>query len=218
MWGIAVGGAVFAAGAWSYFRQSPLVLLLFLLPVPVTVVLTLALQRPIFPRFLFFAIGFVLLVTVRGAATVGAWAARLTAGRFAPPQLATIAVTLATLGAVGLSIRTLPYGYRYPKQDYERAVTFVERRMGQRDVAAAVLDPGSVPVVDYLGRPWHRVASGAELRGLMNGGAPVWVLYAFPSYIETLPDLWTILRNECVQAGEFEGTVAGGTINVSRCP
>ena len=58
MWGVAIGTVVFAAGAWSYWRDRRAVALLILLPVPVTVLLALALNRPIFPRFVFFAMGF----------------------------------------------------------------------------------------------------------------------------------------------------------------
>ena len=219
MWGIAIGGVVFVAGAWSYFRERPTVSLLFLLPLPVTVILALALNRPIFPRFLFFAVGCGLLVTVRGASAVGALTARFTLGRLAPQRAATVMVALLTLGAVLLSIRSLPYGYRFPKQDYEQAVAFVERTKNDADIAAVTGEPAVTPVLQYLGRPWRRVDDGRQLRELRAAGVPVWVLYTFPSYIEAgQPELWTILRNECVEISEFEGTVAGGTISVRRCP
>ena len=218
LWGIAIGGLVFVAGAWSYFRERPTVSLLLLLPLPVTAIAALAVNSTIRPRFLFFALGFGLLVTVRGAAAIGGLTARLTAGRFSPQQMATVMVAFVTLAAVILSIRSLPYGYRYPKQDYEQAVAFIERTKSETDVAAVVNGPTAIPVLQYLGRTWERANGASELRQLRDEGAPVWVMYTFPSYIEARqPDLWAMLRNECVEIREFEGTVADGNISVRRC-
>ena len=218
IWVVLLGGVVFAAGAWSYFRQQSTVALLFLLPLPVTVLLAVAMDRPIFPRFVFFAAGLLLLVAVRGAAVAGTVVAGLAHGRLSPPQGARIAVGLVTLAAVALSVRSLPYGYRYPKQDYERAVAFVEASAGSTAPVALVGDTAAIPVVQYLGKPWPRVDDAHQLRQLRAGGAPAWVVYTFPSYIEAgQPELWRMLQTECTEAAEFEGTVAGGTITVRRC-
>ena len=178
------------------------------------------LNRPIFPRFLFFAIGFVLLVTVRGASSVGTALAALTTTRPAAPQIgATIMVALIALGALVLSARSLPYGYRHPKQDYAGAVAFVERTRNDSDLVAVIGETGARPVLDYLDKPWHRVNAGSDLRLLRQHGAPVWLVYTFPAYIQSgRPDLWRTLLDECAEIGEFEGTVAGGTISVRRCP
>ena len=219
LWGIVFGAIIFSAGALSYFRQRSTVVFLFLLPLPVTLLFALAMNRPIFPRFLFFAVGFVLLVTVRGAASTGGRMARLTAGRVAPQQAGLLMVALLTLGAIVLSARSLSYGYRYPKQDYAQAVTFVERTKREPDLVAVIGETGATPVLKYLGKPWRRVNDGSQLRELRRGGHQVWVIYTFPAYIEAgHPDLWKMLRNECAEISDFEGTVAGGTIRVSRCP
>ena len=219
LWGIVIGGAIFVAGAWSYFRQRPLVILLFLLPLVATVLVPLAMQRPIRPRFVFFAIGFGLLVIVRGAAWIGAAVARRADPAVQPHRGAQLAVALVTLAAVALSVRSLPYGYRYPKQDYAQAVSLVERLKSPRDAVAVVGDGGTIPVVKYLGRSWQRVDHESSLRAMGVRGERVWVVYTFPSAIETgSPGLWTMLQNECTVAGEFEGTVADGTITVRRCP
>jgi hypothetical protein len=127
-------------------------------------------------------------------------------------------VTLFTIGGVALSIRSLPYNYRFPKQDYEQAVAFIERTKGEADVPIVVGEPAATPVQKYLGRPWPQVFDGSEFRRLRETGAPIWVIYTFPSYIEAgQPDLWSMLQNECAEVGTFEGTVASGTIRVRRC-
>ena len=216
--GLAVGGAIFVAGAWSYWRDRPAVAMLILLPVPVTVLLALALNRPIFPRFVFFAMGLALLVAMRGAASIGSLAATFTAGGMPRPRAAAAMVALVAIGGVALSLRSLPYNYRWPKQDYERAVAFVERTKGAADMPIVIGEPAATPVQQYLGRPWPRVHDGQQFRRLREKGAAIWVVYTFPSYIEAgQPDLWSMLQDECTEVGAFEGTVAGGTIHVRRC-
>ena len=218
VWGVAAGALVFAAGAWSFWRERPAVALLLLLPAPMTVLLALALDRPIFPRFVFFAVGSALLVTVRGASVAGMLVARLVPGRLTQQQGALAMIALLTIGGVAMSLRSLPYGYRFPKQDYESAVAFVEQTKSQEDVVVVIGEPATTPVQQYFGRPWTRVHTDSELRTLRRPGSSVWVLYTFPSYIEAnQPELWSMVQNDCNEAGEFEGTVAGGTISVRRC-
>ena len=220
LWAIALGALIFAAGAWSYFRQRATVALLLLLPVPFTVAVMLAMERPIRPRFVLFAMGFGILMTIRGAAWAGTLMASLTSGRLLTArQASTAMVVLLTAAAVVLSIRSLPYGYQYPKQDYEQAISFVERTRGERDVVAAIGETVATPVIDYLARPWRRVDEGHELRALLDTGTPVWAVYTFGEYIEAgQPDLWNILQTECTQVSQFAGTVDGGDIRVLRCP
>ena len=218
LWAIALGACVFTAGAWSYFRQKPTVAFLFLLPLPVTVLLALAMNRPIFPRFLFFATGFLLLVSVRGAAYTAGAVARFAPGTLAPQRAATAAIAVLTLAAVAVSVRSLPYGYRYPKQDYTQAVAFVEQSKGTGDPVAVIGETTATPVRRYLGRSWLQIDDVRQLRELRANDNPVWIVYTFPAYIAAgHPELWKTLQEECDEVREFEGTVAGGTISVRRC-
>lgn len=218
LWAIGLGGLVFAAGAWSYVRQGSTVALLLLLPAPATLLVMAAMNRPIRPRFVFFAIGFVLLVTARGAASLGSWCAPLTAGRLTRHQCATVAVVVLVAGALGLSVRSLSYGYRFPKQDYAEAVRFVEQNKGD-GIAAAIASTSALPVLDYLERPWQRVDTASQFRAIRDAHTDVWILYTFPAYIEVdEPELWAMLQNECRNVREFHGTVEGGAISIRRCP
>jgi mannosyltransferase len=218
LWILAAGAVVFGSGVWSYFRTNNLALYLLLIPAPLTVAAALAMQRPIFPRFVFFAIGSVLLITVRGASQIGKWLARWSPRQVEPLTAGNALALLFTAAAIVFSIKSLPYGYRYPKQDYARAVEFVEQRMKSGDLAAAVSDTGATPVVDYMGRPWRRIERKSDLENLRTQGQDVWVLYTFSSYIEAnQPDLWALLQNECSAESKTEATVAGGQIRISRC-
>ena len=210
-----LGGIVFSIGIVSYFRQRRVVALLFVIPLALTLLSAIVLGRPIRPRFVFFAIGFGLLTAVRGGSRLG----DLLGGHFLTRQRARhVMVALVLIAAIGLSIRSLPYGYRFPKQDYDAAVTFMERARGAGEEAVVIGEPGEVPVVRYLGRHWQRVNTAKELEAL-SGVSTVWVLYTFASYIEEgEPALWAKLNNDCVLVAEFEGTVADGSIFVRRCP
>jgi hypothetical protein len=213
---IVLGGAIVGAGLVSYFRQRPLIALLFILPIIVTVGAALVLDRPVRPRFMFFGVGFALLFIVRGAANIGAIVGAALGG--SPRTAATAGVALVTIGAVALSVRSLPYGYRYPKQDYVQAVTFVERSMHPGDVAVVIGDGAEIPVVRYLGRQWPRVSSAEELRALTRGGGNAWVVSTFPSYIRSgRPELWRFLESDCTTMADIEGTVEDGAITVRRC-
>lgn len=215
-WVLAAGAAVFGAGAWAYFRQRSIVALLFLLPAPVVVLASLVMGRPVRPRFAFFAIGFLLLVAIRGANSIGTLCARF-AIRVTPRQGGTILVTAMTIGAIAVSFASLPYGYRYPKQDYAGAIAFVEGAKGAADRVAAIGDPGSIPALRYYGKPWQRVDRASQFHEMRAAGGRIWVVYSFPSSIEsTFPGLWPMLL-ECVLVREFEGTVDDGTIGVRRC-
>lgn len=218
LWVLLAGGIVFGTGVISYLRRRPIVALLFILPVAVTVATAVILNRPVRPRFIFFSAGFALLFAVRGAAVIGS---SLSAALWGPAgresgRIATIA--LVALAGVVLSVRSLPYNYSNPKQDYERAVAFVETSMGPNDVAAVIADGGQIPVVKYLNRPWPRVDRAADLEALRPSSGVVWVVSTFPSYIEGgRPDLWRLLNEACSVAVEVDGTVEDGAITVHRC-
>ncbi len=218
VWVIFIGVVLFGAGVWSYVKQQPTAALLMLLPVPFTLTVVLALQRPVRPRFVLFAIGFGLLVILRGGAVLGATLASKVQSWLDRRHAATAMVVVLTVGALAVSIRSLPFGYQYPKQDFEGAVTFIEQSKGAKDVAGVVGETAAVPVLRYLNRPWVRIERESQLEALRADAGEVWVLYTFPSYIETgEPELWAALLKRCSAVREFVGTVEGGTITVRRC-
>jgi mannosyltransferase len=217
LWGIVVGGVIFGAGMWSYFRQNAPALFLFLLPIPLTLGLVIAMGRPVFPRFVFFALGFGLLITVRGASTVGRWIGEASRARN-PQTAAMLGAALVTAGAIVVSVRSLPYGYRYPKQDFAGAAAFVEQTRQEDDPVAVVGATSAVPMRDYLGKTWPRVDRGVELRQLMVKGKDVWVVFTLPAYVAAgQPEVWALLQQDCVNVAKFDGTVAGGAVTVARC-
>ena len=218
LWVIGLGGMVFGAGVVAYLRQRPLVALLFVLPVVVTAAAAVILGRPVRPRFLFFSAGFALLFVVRGAAVTAGIAARLLARAGSEPRWRAAGAGLLTLAAVALSVRSLPYGYRYPKQDYAAAVAFVERSRQPADATAVIGDTAEIPIARYLGRRWPRVRNPSELQAVKPAGGAVWVVSSFASQIKSgQPELWAALQRDCRPVHDVEGTVEDGTITIRRC-
>ncbi len=219
LWGIAVGSLIGAVGLVSYLKQRAAIALLFVLPAPVTLTLAIAMGRPIFPRFIFFLVGFALLIAVRGGSRIGDWTAERIASRFALPWLGSAMAVLVTIGAIGASIRSLPYGYRYPKQDYRGAIEFVEKNKEADDLVVTFGKTSAIPILDYFGEPWLRADTSDELRSTRLRGRDVWLVYTMATYIKAnTPELWNLIQRDCRHLGSFEGTVAGGQVYVDRCP
>ncbi len=216
--GIVVGGILMASGVWSYFRRSPLVLALFVVPGAALFAATVLLQRPTFPRFFFFLAGFALLIVVRGAVVVGQWAANRLPENYAGRRWGGMLPVFILAGMTLVSVLAVPGAYRYPKQDYERALRYVESSAGARDTIVVAGGGAAIPYRDYYGKPWKRIADAAEIETLRKQYDNVWLLYTFGRYIEALePDVMNAILARCAIAGTFPGTVAGGEIVVRRC-
>jgi hypothetical protein len=217
--GVLVAAAMFLTGLYSYFRQSRFLAGLFVRPGVITVTVAIALHRPIFPRFLFFLIGFAILIIVRGALEIGGMLGRRVASGQQTNGMATwlglppLGIAMVLLMAA-LSAAALPVNYRYPKQDYEGAMDFVEAQHapGEPIVTAGAAD---YPYREYFHRPWQAIGSLAQLQSLRAGGRRVWVLYTLKRYVEReTPDIMNALRTECVVKGVFRGTVGDGEVTV----
>ena len=201
--GALAAGILLLAGVWSYVRQSLFVAGLLMLPGAVTVLATVAIGRPVFPRFLFFLIGFGLLVIVRGAVELGR--------RVSPAHGNAVGSVLIVAMAAASLVALVP-NYRYPKQDFEGAMRFVDQHRAPMEPVVTVGLTGDV-YRTYYGRDWRAVRSLGELQQLRGQGQRVWVLYTLARYIESdAPDLMRVLRSDCLAAGVFRGTVGNGDV------
>jgi hypothetical protein len=210
-------GAVFCAGLVSYFKEDRIIPFLFLLPAPVTLVLAVAMGRPVFPRFFFFMAGFGLLILVRGGAAIGASVGTRLISLASGPRVGMATAGLLTLSIVLFSLRSLPYGYRHPKQDYQNAVQFILRNRQESDRVGVVGTTAARPIVFFLGQSWPQINRVDELQQLSAGDHDVWLVYTFPLYIKaSQPELWAVIQHQCEQVCRFTGTVAGGDIVICR--
>lgn len=215
--GLGAAGALaalilFVAGLWSFWKQDRFATGLFVVPGAATAAALVVMHSPIRPRFFFFLSGFAVLLVVRGT-TAAAGAAR----RLLPAPSVASANAWAT-AVVGLmivaSLASLPRGYRYPKQDYEGAMHFVDSvaTPGQPILTAGL---AVYPYREYFGRQWRAVENESDLRAYRHGGEAI-LVYTFPEYTDAA--LMRKVADTCRPMRVFPATVAGGDIVVCAIP
>jgi hypothetical protein len=117
-----------------------------------------------------------------------------------------------------LSLLAIGIESKYPKQDFEGAMRFVERSKGE---AEPVVTAGGAryPYSAYYQRHWERVGSLGELQAIRSRGRPVWVLFTMKAYIAgRTPDLMRVLDGECRVVKLFPGTLRDGEVTVCTLP
>jgi len=187
------------------------------LPGAITILAALLLWR-IYPRFVFFLVGFGLLIVVRGALEIGARLTRRLRSQAAPQPVTGAGVALVSLMAV-LSAVPLVENYRHPKQDFEGALQFVRAHREQDEPVLVVGAPATYVYREFYREPWDAIASREQLQRARAEGRRVWVVYTLPDFIASRsPDLLQTLRAECRVAGVLRGTVSGGDITVCTLP
>jgi 4-amino-4-deoxy-L-arabinose transferase-like glycosyltransferase len=210
---VLVALVVFAVGLWSYGRQSRLVLALFLLPGAITAGVALGMQRPIFPRFFFFLIGFAVLILVRGALSLPGWVAWRPAQRDRREWGLGVGLVVIVL-ILFASAYTCVRGAGAPKQDYEQAMHFIE---ANRQAGEPVLTVGLATYAyqKYYARPWVWVETLEQLQAVQARHRRTWLVYTFPAYLERqAPALMAAIRRDYQPVQVFPGTVGGGDVVV----
>ena len=195
---------VSACGLANYVKQNPAIASLMLLPPALTAVAILAVRQNLWPRFFFFAAGFVLLIVIRGTFVVArhVWPARSTAVGSASAAILIVA-----------SATTVPKAWR-PKQDYFAAGAFTERSHAPGD-AIVTVDMTEFPFRQYQGRKWLFAADRDDLVKIEGAHARTWVLLTFPLRLASVqPQLLDYIQRGYVKVAEFGGTIAGGEIIV----
>jgi hypothetical protein len=208
--------AVLLAGVWDLSRRDWRVGVLFVAPPFVGAVTMLALAHDLWPRFFFFAAGFILLALVRGV-FVGTLMLARTAGRLrlvrVGPSAAVTAATVACITASVLSAATLPRSY-LPKQDFAGARDYVQSRLGDRDVVVTT-GLAAEAYTRYYAPPWPVVSTAAELENVRGYSQAVWVVYTLPIQLQTYhADLWAAIERNCREVAAFTGTLGGGAVHV----
>jgi 4-amino-4-deoxy-L-arabinose transferase-like glycosyltransferase len=209
---MSLGGLVVLAGLWSFFRENRYAVGLIIFPGLVTAAAMLVLSRNLWPRFFFFAIGFGLMLIVRGAMEWAGVAARALKREASGAAWGTTVVALVLVA----SCVQLRAAYLYPKQDYLGAMNYVDAEKKPGD-AVALVGLTNIPYQNYYGRDWPQVDTPAQLAALEKPGQATWVLYTIPIFVESrYPALWNTLQTECAQPKVFRGTMGGGEVFVCK--
>jgi hypothetical protein len=208
--------ALFAAGALSYLKTRPVVLALLVLPAAIGAVVVIAIGHHLWPRFFFFALGFAILVVVRGPIAFGEWLQQRFPKTRIPFATAGVALSLALVLASALSV---PFAYG-PKQDYEGALRFVEDNLQPGDRVVTTGLAANIYRQFYQvdrNEDWLVVDSLLSLDKARAHSGRTWLLYTFPPVLESVqPEIMDSIRRDFNLVQQFPGTVAGGTVFVIR--
>ncbi len=207
---LGLGALIFLLGTLSYVKRNLLAAASFFLPCALTIGAAILLHRPIRPRFLVFAAGFFVLVAIRGASVLGEQLQQRMQGVRMPHR--SFALVLYALIAVA-SVATLPGLYRYPKQDYEGALHYLESAI-QPDDQIVTAGGATFPYQRYYRKGWPGVESLQAMETLPSTTGSVWAVYTMESYIEQA--LRSHLHDACIMPKIFSGTVGSGDITVCR--
>ena len=200
-------------GCWQYFRKNPQFLFLILLPGFIGLVVLLAVDRNIWPRFFFYVSGLALLVAVQGLWTTSNFVARL----FSPSPDSKLGrwVALSMLTIIMLqSLRMLPPNYRHPKQDFLAAMQFVETSVVQNEPVVTV-GMTILPYITYYRKPWIALVQNADMDRILDSNNRAWVLYCFPINLKSHhPQIFDRIQQNFEVVKSFRGTLGGGSVYV----
>jgi hypothetical protein len=205
---VLVALGVLGIGATSYWRQSRATTLLMFLPVAVTFVAIVAARHNLWPRFFFFASGFIVLAALRGGFVMVR-----SILRWHPERVATAGASAVAL----LSLATVPRAWQ-PKQQFRAAREFVEQQRQPNDEVVAL----EVAYHFYLMRgqapTWRFISSLTMLREAERSARRTWVVYTLPARLRAVrPEVFEHITSSQYQVVRvFPATVGGAEIHVLR--
>lgn len=203
---------VFSVGVWGYLRTNPILIQLFLWPVLICTTLVVSLGHHLWPRFFFFAMGFGVLIAVRGVQVIGESVAGLI--NLAPPKRVWVGSTLA-VGMVLVSALSIPFVYG-PKQDYGAALTYVQANRAEGD-AVGVVGLATYTYEHLYQTDWVAIESLQQLTQVRSLAKHTWLVYSFPPEAEAVyPEVMANIRHDFVLVKQFPGTLNNGTVFVLR--
>jgi len=210
------GGTLVCVGLWGIFRRDRMAIFSMILPPVFAGVTTLIWSHNFWPRLFFFAMGFGLLIVMRGALTLPRLlGAALPAVKLQERWLAAAGVVIAILMITASSL-TIPRCYALPKQDFTGARDFVERNRHRQDAVVAVGLAG-VAYGRYFATQWASAQTQAELDAARQGHADTWLVYTIPIQVKSYrPEIWQVIQKDFEIVKVFPGTLGGGEVFVCR--
>jgi len=201
---------IFLTGLVQFFRTVPVVARLMIVPVLVTIAAILALGHPMFPRTFFFAMGFAVLIVIRGMLTAARALALAAGPRFGNSELPGTVLCLLLIGVSALSV---PRAWA-PKQDFTRALEYVEQHSGADD-AIVTTGVAAIPYQRFYKVDWQIVESLPELDAVRSAHRRTWLLYTMPLHMHSAyPAMMESIEQDFRIAAEFHGTLGDGTVFV----
>lgn len=203
---------IFSAGLTSYLRSAPSLVALLVIPVAVCAAVVIGTGHHLWPRFFFFAMGFAVLVVVRGAIVAGQLVGR--AIRTTPAR-GTVLGTAFAAGLVLISALAVPLAYR-PKQDFAGALAFVESQRQPGD-AVAMSGLATMPYTRLYDTDWQDVTSVEALDAVRARANRTWFVFTLSAHLQAVrPELLAKVQQEFELVRQFDGSVGDGAIWVYR--
>jgi hypothetical protein len=203
-----------AIGVARTLRAAPWMATPYLIQIPLTLFILMALSMRVWPRYFFIDIGFLTAAVVIGAfAFAEFFARRASAARalkISPNALKAAGFAVMAAASVPLLVRN----YETPKQDFDGALAYIESERRGAD-RVATLGLANVYFNDFRRLDWPQVATTADLLPPLDGR--LWVVAAFPSHAAAhFPREIEVLALDFEEARRFKGTLSGGDVIVYR--
>lgn len=218
---IALGGIVplivvtllLITGGINLLVHRPFLTFLVILPVPVIVVATLLLDRPIFPRFFFFLSGFLVLTAINGLWLVSHYLAKT----IRRPKLGSVGFGTIVLASCLYMVTELPRIYQIPKQDYEAAAEKINILAVEGNTYVIGIT-AELPFNQYLGLTLQPIQTVVDLQHVQSTEETFFLAYTFEKYIKIdLPDIWQTIHKICTEKTRFASSVGGGELIIMQC-
>ncbi len=210
---VAVSGlVVIAFGALGAHGTQPLFFASVAAHIIVTLVVLLAFNMRIWPRFFFADIGFFIVLAVIGCS----YGANLIADLFNRPGLGRFLFTTGVAAMIGLSVLLVPRNYVAPKQDLAGAYTLVTSLRGPSERVLAI-NPGGPVFESHFDADWPTIGSSDAYIKEMAKPGPVILVVLFPSRMfRAIPELARDADEQLEFVREFAGTLGDGQVLVFR--
>lgn len=203
-----VAVTVLGFGIASLWRRSRQAALAMFLPVLVTAGAVMATGHNLWPRFFFFAAGFLVLAAIEGGFTIVRWLVR-----WHPEQVA----VAGACAVAAVSLLTVPRAWQ-PKQAFRAAHDWVESQRIPGDAVVA-LDIAFHPYFLRESAPtWVLTSFDGLLGDVERTAGRTWIVYTLPARLQAIsPDAWARIHGPAYrEIRVFPTTVGGGEIHVLR--
>ncbi len=199
---------VFVVGMLSYFRRRPDFFVIMFLPPVIGGAVTVAIGHHLWPRFFFFAIGFGVLVIIRGTVSL---VNLLSKWVNLPIEKSRWLGYVSCAFIILFSAISIPSVYG-PKQNYQAALEYIQNNSQPGD---DVTTAGITDFVyhQYFKTTWKSIKSLDELIQIEENAGQTWAVVTFPKVlIAENPDVFQYLMDNYVQQIKFPATVGDGEI------
>jgi 4-amino-4-deoxy-L-arabinose transferase-like glycosyltransferase len=199
-----------AAGVLSFDRQKPVVLGLLFLPTLIGSAVVISMRHPLWPRFFFFAMGFGVLVIVRGTTILG----RIIGGLFKLDlRKSDLIGTILCAALILISASSILRAYA-PKQDYRGALSYIRHHRESRN-AVVTVGLTKYPYKSFYKTDWKEVETIDQLNTIRIRANRTWLLYTLPFHLQAeYPEIMNSIKHDFKVVKKFYGTLNGGTIFV----